>query len=123
MNAERLTIRECPVPGCGSLHVAAGACFWHPSVERVLIEVVRVRDLPEPEPPSARGARAVPARHIVSKGEVRKLCGGITRHTLIDWRATQDFPKPFRTLRLSKIELWDAREVRRWLGARRRASL
>lgn len=68
-------------------------------------------------------ATVIPVRHIVSKAEVRKICGGITRHTLISWRQTEGFPKPIRTLRLSKVELWDSREVRRWLGARRRTGL
>lgn len=66
-------------------------------------------------------AKVVPLRHIVSKAEVRKLCGNITRHTLISWRETQGFPAPVRNLRLSKVDLWDAREVRAWLAQRRRS--
>jgi hypothetical protein len=51
-------------------------------------------------------------RDIVGNAEVRKICGGVTRHTLIAWRRTHDFPAPVRKLECG--ELWDARQVREW---------
>jgi hypothetical protein len=60
---------------------------------------------------------AVPARHIVGNAAVRRMCGGITRHTLIQWRG-KDFPAPIPARRAG-VDLWDAREVRAWYRARR----
>lgn len=62
------------------------------------------------------GPRTVKVRDLVGNAEVRAMCGGITRHTLISWRKTQGFPKPIR--RLSGCEIWDASEVRHWLSLR-----
>lgn len=62
----------------------------------------------------------IPPRHIAGNAEIRHICGGITRHTLIAWRKTEGFPEPVRVLRRSKVELWDARQVRAWLAQRRR---
>lgn len=55
-------------------------------------------------------------RDILGNAEVRKLAGGITRHTLLRWRELHAFPEPFK--RLECGELWDRREVRAWLDAR-----
>lgn len=56
-------------------------------------------------------------RVIVGNAAVRKICGGITRPTLIEWRENREFPKPVRTLPVTGDELWDANEVRAWLRA------
>lgn len=61
----------------------------------------------------------IPPRQIVGNQEVRKMCGGITRTTLLAWRRTEAFPTPIRTLAgTPKTELWDARQVRAWLKQR-----
>jgi hypothetical protein len=70
----------------------------------------------------------IPIHEIVGAAQVRNLASGrrhkpISRHTLIAWREG-DFPKPIRTLEGagpggSDVELWDGREVRAWLKARR----
>lgn len=61
----------------------------------------------------------IPPRDIIGNYEVRQLCGGVTRHTLLAWRRDRGFPKPIRTLKgTPKTELWDAREVRAWFDAR-----
>jgi predicted DNA-binding transcriptional regulator AlpA len=67
---------------------------------------------------SSCGCSGIPPRSIVGNAEVREMCGGITRHTLIRWREREDFPKPVRRLPLSDVELWDARQVRAWYRAR-----
>lgn len=57
-------------------------------------------------------------------GDVRKMCGGISRHTLINWRSKPEvgFPKPVVTLKGSgynaKIELWSRSQVEDWLAQR-----
>jgi hypothetical protein len=74
----------------------------------------------------ARSARTAVRKHepepllprdIIGGAEVRRMCGGITRHTLINWREKRSFPAPVRVLRDTKVELWDARQVRAWLRA------
>jgi hypothetical protein len=62
------------------------------------------RDQARPEP--------IPPRHIVGNAEVRRICGGVTRHTLITWRKSHGFPAPVR--KLESGEIWDARAVREW---------
>lgn len=61
-----------------------------------------------------RAARTVEVRSIVGVAETLRLCGGITRATLLRWRKRPGFPKPIR--RLKSGELWDASEVRAWLA-------
>lgn len=56
-------------------------------------------------------------RDILGNAEVRKLAGGITRHTLIRWREREGFPKPIRSLESG--ELWDRRHVQAWLRENR----
>lgn len=65
--------------------------------------------------------RYVKVRDILGNTETRKLCGGVTRNTLITWRKSHGFPKPIRRLAGSGpagVELWDAAEVRVWLQER-----
>lgn len=60
-------------------------------------------------------------RDIIGNAKVREMCGGISRHTLIAWRARYtDFPKPIRRIRSGGgwTELWDRRAVRAWLAGR-----
>lgn len=59
----------------------------------------------------------VPPGQIVGVYEVRRLCGGISRPTLIRWRTQPGFPEPIRKLK-GNVELWDARDVRAWLKQR-----
>ena len=68
-------------------------------------------------------ADCVPPREMIGNLEVRKLAGGITRHTLIAWRRDHEFPAPVARIPAagSPCEVWDAREVRAWLRARERA--
>lgn len=50
--------------------------------------------------------------------DVRRVCGNVDRHTLLNWRAKRGFPEPIRAINLKrgqKIEIWDRRDVRRWL--------
>lgn len=54
----------------------------------------------------------IAARDILGNAEVRRLCGGVTRATLLRWRAVGGFPDPIR--RLECGELWDRRQVREW---------
>lgn len=66
--------------------------------------------------------RTIPISVIIDNAGTRELCGGVSRHTLIRWRADHDFPEPILTL--TTTELWDRREVEAWLkktaGWRRR---
>lgn len=64
----------------------------------------------------AFGTTPLLPKQIVGNSEVRRMCGGITRHTLIRWRDLEQFPTPIRTLDAG--ELWDAREVQAWLKQR-----
>lgn len=61
--------------------------------------------------------RTVATRDIATVHEVLKLCGNVPRSTLIRWRTTQDFPKPFKTVG-KRVELWDLGHVRAWLAWR-----
>ncbi len=58
--------------------------------------------------------------------QVRKLCGGITRHTLKRWRTTGTFPEPVLSLKIGgpngKVELWSRTEVEEWNAKRLRDS-
>lgn len=56
------------------------------------------------------------ARDIIDNADVRKLAGGVTRKTLLAWRA-KDFPPPIRTTG-GGVDLWDRQQVKRWLAAR-----
>lgn len=55
--------------------------------------------------------------HLVTQGEVLKLCGWRNRGSLVHHRG-RDFPEPVKTLPRGD-ELWDVRDVRAWLRARR----
>jgi hypothetical protein len=55
-------------------------------------------------------------RDIVGNAEVRRICGGVTRHTLITWRKKHGFPEPMRKLECG--ELWDRRQVKAWWADR-----
>lgn len=57
----------------------------------------------------------VPARYLATNRQVRQLCGNVTRHTLLRWRA-QGFPEP--AVVVDDVELWDLRQVRDWLQSR-----
>lgn len=60
-------------------------------------------------------------RDIIANSQVRKLCGGIARGTLIRWRATEGFPEPIRKVPgpgSSQVELWDRRQVKAWMKER-----
>lgn len=64
--------------------------------------------------------RMIAARDILSAADVRRLSGGISRHTLINWRATKGFPAPMRAIKQRRgrdLELWDRRDVKAWLRA------
>lgn len=69
---------------------------------------------------------AVPAKHLVDTAEVRRIAGRavhgnrkpVTRHTLLNWRDRHGFPDPLPAPKVHG-ELWDVREVRRWLRERR----
>lgn len=61
-------------------------------------------------------------RELLTNDQVRKLAGGITRHTLIAWRARarHPFPKPVITLPgggagAKTVELWSRAQVADWL--------
>lgn len=51
---------------------------------------------------------------IIGGLEARQLAGGVSRATLLRWRADHGFPEPIRTLE-GGIELWDRRQVKAWL--------
>lgn len=62
-------------------------------------------------------------RELRTNEQVRALCGGITRHTLIAWRGLAESPFPAPVVRLppgrhAKLELWSRTEVEDWLAAR-----
>lgn len=52
--------------------------------------------------------------------QVRRMCGGVTRHTLINWRK-KGFPEPVLVLEgagyNAKIELWSRSQVDDWLAS------
>lgn len=66
-------------------------------------------------------APCIHPRDIISNSQVRKLCGGVVRGTLIRWRRLEAFPAPVRTVPgpgSSSVELWDRREVKAWCKRR-----
>lgn len=68
----------------------------------------------------ARGGNGdvcVPVSEVAGNAEVRGMCGGVTRHTLIAWRRGRGFPAPVVVLECGDI--WDAREVRAWYQTHR----
>ncbi len=52
-------------------------------------------------------------RDIVGTLETRRICGGVTRATLIKWRDRRGFPAPLEAPKAG-VELFDRREVRAW---------
>jgi hypothetical protein len=58
----------------------------------------------------------IPIADIIGPGEIRELAGGVTRKTLMTWRARPDFPKPFKSLEIG--DLFDRRAVQAWLKER-----
>jgi hypothetical protein len=67
----------------------------------------------------------VPPQHLADTAYVRKIAGravhgrskSIQRGTLLTWRKTKGFPEPLPT-RYVGGELWDVRQVRKWLRER-----
>jgi class 3 adenylate cyclase len=65
--------------------------------------------------------RTIAVRDILLTADVRRLCGGCSRSTLLRWREARGFPEPVRAIRVGRgrkaqvVELWDRREVRQWL--------
>ena len=62
-------------------------------------------------------------RELLTNDQARDLAGGVTRHTLLAWRArnTNPFPTPVITLPgggAKTIELWSRTQVAAWLGHR-----
>lgn len=59
--------------------------------------------------------------HILITPDVRRLCGGISRSTLIAWRQDRGFPEPVRSIRTGRgvkaqrVDVWDRRDVMLWL--------
>jgi predicted DNA-binding transcriptional regulator AlpA len=65
--------------------------------------------------------QTIPIEDVIDSVTVRRLAAPaslqkkpISRNALLRWRADRDFPAPFKRTE-SGIELWDAREVRRWV--------
>ncbi len=58
-------------------------------------------------------------RELITNTAVRKLCGGITRATLLNWRR-KDFPPPVLTIQTggNTVELWARSQVKEWLAVR-----
>lgn len=56
-------------------------------------------------------------RDILGNAETRKLCGNITRSTLIRWREEFGFPAPIREL--EQGDLWRRQDVKAWLATSR----
>lgn len=79
-----------------------------------------------------QGLWRIAERELRTNEQVRAMCAGqgrrgrpstkpIDRHTLIKWRAQQDFPGPVLVITSSglPLELWSRSEVEDWLAARR----
>jgi hypothetical protein len=64
-------------------------------------------------------------RELRTGDQVRKLAGGVTRHTLLAWRkrAKDPFPAPVVTLPYGRasVELWSRTAVESWLARRTRS--
>lgn len=60
-------------------------------------------------------------RDILGNAGVRRISGGITRHTLLRWRAGVGVPEPFPVpiRKVNGTELWSRAQVKRWLEANR----
>lgn len=62
-------------------------------------------------------------RDIMLTHDVRRVCGGIARSTLIAWRRDRGFPEPVRSIRAGRgvktqfVDIYDRRQVRAWLKA------
>lgn len=67
--------------------------------------------------------RQVRAGDLILTPDVRRLCGGIARSTLIAWRARHGFPEPVRVIKVGRgrkaqqVEIWARPDVREWLKA------
>lgn len=53
----------------------------------------------------------VEVAHLIGNAEVRLACGGISRSTLLDWRARRGFPAP---VSMVGYGCWDRRQVEDW---------
>lgn len=66
--------------------------------------------------------RQVRAGDLILNHEVRRLCGGIARSTLIAWRARHGFPEPVRVCKVGRgrkaqsVEIWARPDIRKWLA-------
>lgn len=72
------------------------------------------------QPKAAAGEQPVPAQFLADNQAIRNIAGGITRHTLLDWRERRGFPAPLKTPRC-QTAIWDIREVLAWLQVHREA--
>lgn len=65
----------------------------------------------------------VPVEHIIGITEAREMTGSKTRGSFIYKRLRMGFPQPITTVRGpgGTVELFDAREVRRWIANREQA--
>jgi predicted DNA-binding transcriptional regulator AlpA len=66
-------------------------------------------------------APCIHPRDIIGNRQVRKMCGGIARGTLLRWREREGFPEPIRKIPgpgSSPVELWDRRAVKAWFQRR-----
>jgi len=59
-------------------------------------------------------------RETITNAQTRRLCGNITRQTLIRWRG-KDFPEPVLRIKAKGglVELWSKTEVEGWLTQRK----
>jgi hypothetical protein len=73
--------------------------------------------------PPNRGEWRTIRRELRTRTEVCELAG-ITRHTLIDWRARRGFPDPVLSFpaKGGTLELWSRTAVLAWLEANAGAS-
>lgn len=69
------------------------------------------------------GIRRVSPSDLMLTADVRRLCGGIERWTLIRWRQNRGFPEPIRSIKVGRgknsqtVDIYDRRDVRAWLKA------
>lgn len=62
------------------------------------------------------------AGDLILTPDVRRLCGGIQRSTLIRWRESRGFPEPVRVIKTGRgrkaqsVEIWARPDVRQWLA-------
>lgn len=68
-----------------------------------------------------RGLWQIIRKEVRDNAAVRRMCGGVTRQTLLRWRTTRDFPAPEMTLKTNRgtVELWSRTTVEHWWRAYR----